>query len=278
VDNLCNVSLLPPGAPDLILDLLGAGRGAWQARQLCRAGAVMGIAESAVRVALTRLVSDRKVERCGRGEYRLNRSGPPLSRAVDAWRQKEAEAVPWNGEWVAVHDAGVLRSDKTAWRHHHLALSLRGFVEFHPGLRIRPDNFTGGVPAEGARLEELGLSRSALVFRLTGLDAARQLAACKSWDVLAIANEYRQLRTALRESRKRLGRMPLEQAVRESLLAGRTVIAHLVRDPMLPAELMSPRLRQQLVEETRQYQDYAVRQWRRWLAAPATTSAQDTLP
>ncbi|TFW09266.1 PaaX family transcriptional regulator [Oxalobacteraceae bacterium OM1] len=265
MDNLCNVQLLPLGAPDLILDLLGAERTAWPASHLCRAGTVMGINESAVRVALTRLVAEGKVERAGRGAYRLNRAGPALSRAVDAWREKEAQRVAWNGEWIAVHDAAVLRSDKTAWRHHQLALSLRGFMEFYPSLHIRPDNLAGGVAAETARLAELGLAPQALVFRLTDASAEVQAAARRLWDAGVYKAHYTALRDALRESRRRLADMALEDAVRETLLVGRTVIAQLVRDPLLPPELLSPRPRQTLLQETRAYQDKALGLWRKWL-------------
>jgi len=268
VDKICNVPVAVPSAPDLILDLLVADGGTLSSQALCRAGALMGIGETTVRVGLTRLAGEGKIVRGERGSYRLEREGPALSRAVDDWQHKQAQAIAWRGDWLAVHDAGVARADKTAWRRHSLALSLRGFATLRPGLQIRPDNLAGGLRVERQKLKELGLAPGVPVFRLAGLDEAAQAAARKLWDVRALAAECRRLQAGLARGEKRLRTQPLEVAVRESLLLGRAVIAHLIRDPLLPAELMSPEPRAELLAITRRYQDEARRLWRKWLAMP----------
>jgi phenylacetic acid degradation operon negative regulatory protein len=268
MDKICNVPVAIPSAPDLILDLLVAHRGMLSAQLLCRAGALMGIGESTIRVGLTRLAGDGKIERGERGSYALNRAGPALSRTVDGWRQRDAQTTTWKNDWLAVHDAGVPRADRTAWRHHRLALTLRGFVPLRPGLHIRPDNLKGGLRAERDQLRGLGLSSQALVFRLADLDEAMQVAARKLWNVRALTADYRRLQTGIERSEKRLGIQPLEVAVRDSLLLGRAVIAHLIRDPLLPAELMSPAPRVALLAVTRRYQDKARTLWREWLTRP----------
>jgi phenylacetic acid degradation operon negative regulatory protein len=269
MDKICNVPVSVPSAPELILDLLVADGGTLSSQALCRAGALMGIGESTLRVGLTRLAAEGKIARGERGSYMLDREGTALARAVDDWRHKQAQAVAWQGDWLAVHDAGVARADKTAWRHHSLALSLRGFAVLRPGLHIRPDNLEGGLAAERAQLEGLGLSPAALVFRLADLDEAAQAAARKLWNVRALEAECRRLQTGLERSEKRLRTQSLEVAVRESLLLGRAVIAHLIRDPLLPAELMSAAPRAALLAATRRYQDKALQLWRKWLALPA---------
>lgn len=265
---ISNVPVAIPSAPDLILDLLVAHRGMLTAQALCRAGELMGIGESTIRVGLTRLASEGKINRSERGSYVLDRAGAPLSRAVDGWQQRGAQTVAWRQDWLAVHDAGVPRADKTAWRRHGLALSLRGFATLQPGLHIRPDNLRGGLAAERDRLHGLGLSPKALVFRLAGLDEAAQAAARKLWDVRALGAGYQRLQAGLERSEKRLRTAPLEVALRESLLLGRAVIAHLIRDPLLPAELMSPAPRAALLAVTRRYQDRARQLWHEWLALP----------
>ncbi len=253
MDKICNVPVAIPSAPELILDLLVAHSGMLSAQLLCRAGALMGIGESTLRVALTRLASDGKIERSERGSYALNRAGPALSRTVDGWRQRGAQAVAWRQDWLAVHDAGVHRADKTAWRHHDLALSLRGFAPLQPDLHIRPDNLRGGLAAEREQLKSLGLSSTALVFRLADLDEATQVAARKLWNVRILAADYQRLQTGVERSEKRLHSQPLEVAVRESLL---------------PAELMPPAPRVALLAVTRRYQDKARKLWREWLTRP----------
>eukprot|EP01036_Dinobryon_divergens_P012415 gene12415-16724_t len=93
MDKVCNVQVAIPSAPDLILDLLVADGGLLSSQALCRAGALMGIGESTLRVGLTRLAADGKIARGERGSYMLNRDGPALSRAVDDWRHKRAQAI-----------------------------------------------------------------------------------------------------------------------------------------------------------------------------------------
>lgn len=269
MDKVCNVPVAMPSAPELILDLLVADGGTLSSQALCRAGALMGIGETTLRVGLTRLAAEGKIARGERGSYSLNRAGPALSRAVGDWRHTRAQVVVWQGGWLAVHDAGVARADKTAWRRHSLALSLRGFAALRPGLQLRPDNLAGGIEAERAQLEALGLSPHALVFRLAGLDPAAQAAARGLWNVRALADDCRRLQAGLERGEQRLRTVPLEVAVRESLLLGRAVIAHLVRDPLLPDELMSPAPRTALRAAARRYQDRARKLWRQWLALPA---------
>jgi len=269
MDKICNVPVDVPSASDLILDLLVAHGDTLTSQALCRAGALMGIGETTLRVGLTRLASDGKIGRGERGSYSLNRAGPALSRAVDDWQHKQAQAIAWQGDWLAVHDASVPRTEKTAWRHHSLALTLRGFAPLRERLHIRPDNLAGGLAAERVHLQALGLSSQALVFRLADLDDAAQAASRKLWDVRTLAANYRRLQTGLERSEKRLRTQPLEVAVRESLLLGRAVIAHLIRDPLLPAELMSPEPRAALLVATRRYQAKALQLWRQWLAQPA---------
>jgi phenylacetic acid degradation operon negative regulatory protein len=86
--------------------------------------------------------------------------------------------------------------------------------------------------------------------------------------VRALTADCSRLQAGLERSEKRLRTQRLEVATRESLLLGRAVIAHLIRDPLLPAELMSPEPRAALLTATRRYQDKALVLWRKWLALP----------
>lgn len=256
---------MQPSAPELMLDLLMAHGGPLPVQALCRAGALLGISDSTVRVSLTRLAADAKIRRAARGSYVLERAGPALSRTVDDWLQREAQRVPWRGDWLGVHDAGVPRADKTAWRRHALALALRGFAPLLPGLQTRPDNLVGGLAAERATLSALGLAPQAVVFRLADLDAATAARARRLWDVAGMAAACKRMRAALHTSQARWPQQPLDAAVRDSLLLGRAVIAHLLRDPLLPDELMPPAPRQQLHMAMQDYQQQARVLWRQWM-------------
>lgn len=265
----CNIERRPLRAPELILDLLMANGTALSSHVLCRAGAVMGLSETAVRVALNRLCEQGKLRQPARGVYAISPGARPLFGDVDAWRRKGAGMVAWRGDWVAVHDSLVQRSDKTAWRRHCLALALRGFAPFAPGLHLRPDNLDGGIEALRARLPGLGLSPQATLFRLTDLDAARQAQARGLWKVDDLERQYAALAGALEAHTAQMREDGVVDGVvntlRESLLLGREAIGLLVRDPLLPPELMALDARQVLMAAAARYQDAARRLWRNWI-------------
>jgi phenylacetic acid degradation operon negative regulatory protein len=260
-----NIRWKVPRAPVLILDLLVPGDTPLSSQAICRAGALMGISETTVRVSLTRLVAKGKICRSQRGLYSLNRDTAALSRTVDQWQQKHALAMKWRpGDWVAVQDAGVPRTDKPMRRHHELSLSLNGFVELRTGLHIRPNNLKGGVKAQSVRLRELGLAPQALVFRLSTLEPQLEAEAMALWDVERLQRAHQGFIASLEESARQFRRVPLDVAVRESLLLGRSVIAHLVRDPVLPIELMAGASRERLLALARDYQHEARALWAEW--------------
>lgn len=265
MDTACNIGRRSLRAPEVILDLLTANGTALSSQVLCRAGAVMHLSETAVRVALTRLCEQGKLRQPARGVYAISAASRPLFRDVDAWRRKEESMVAWNGDWVAVHDTLVQRSDKTAWRHHCLALALRGFAGFEPGLHLRPDNLDGGIGALRSGLAGLGLSPQATVFRLTGLDEAAHARAGGLWNTGSLIRQYAALACALDAHTEVLRQDGVVEALRESLLLGREAIGLLVRDPLLPPELMAVEARQTLTAAAARYQDAARRLWRDWI-------------
>lgn len=226
----------------------------------------MDISDAAMRVALTRLVASGKLTRPERGTYAIDREAGALARTVNDWKQKHLHTQPWRGDWLAVHDADVQRSDKSGWRRHSLAMALRGFAPLRSSLLVRPNNLAGGLVAERHSLLALGLSSRAMVFCLTDLEPSRQADARALWDTGRLGEDHRRLRMALCRSQRLLPKQKLESALRESLVLGRTVIAYLLRDPVLPPELMGPGSRVALVEAMSAYQIEALRLWRRWFS------------
>jgi phenylacetic acid degradation operon negative regulatory protein len=266
VDTMSNIAEATLPAPDLMLDLLIAHERPLSVRALCRSGEVMGIESIAVRVALTRLLAQKKILQPQRGHYAINRTAGGVLNDIDAWRNKESPTVRWTGAWLAVHDAAVPRSDKTAWRHHKLALSLRGFAELKPGLHMRPNNLRGGVKRVREQLAGLGLSPAAIVFRMTELDDASLVLASGLWRPDLLAREYKKLAKLLDVRRIALRQGSREEALKESLLLGKKVISLLMRDPQLPPEIMPQHSRHALVRAMIRYQDEARRLWRDFLA------------
>ncbi len=265
IDTACNDEQVLPSAPDLILDLLSAHGAALSVQALCRSGAVVGIAESAIRVGLTRLVKEGKVARSGRAQYAYQ--ADTLGQVLDDWQAQDRRTIAWNRQWIAVYGANVPRGDKTVWRHHSLALALRGFAPFQPGLHIRPDNLSGTLAEFRTELLSLGLSPEALVSRMVDLGPAQQQAACDLWDTRQREAQYQRWSARLKKSRQALRNLGQEQALRETLLQGRGAIAFLIRDPLLPPQLMRPEPRQALVADVIAYKEAGRRLWQTWLAA-----------
>ncbi len=262
---ICNIHVELPTAPQLVLDLLSASGSPLSVRTLCRAGALVGVNESAIRVALNRLVEQGKISNQARGQYTMHSNKPALSRIIDDWQHKTVRAVSWDGSWLGVQDASVPRSDKTAWRHHNLALSLSGFRLLQLGLHVRPNNLAGGIDAMRNQLLELGLSSQSMVFRLDDLDPQRHKQALSLWEVRELTSEYQQIQKALQTSSQNLRSSDLDTSVRESILLGRAVIRRLLRDPLLPAEIVPMQYRQALADDMKVYQNNAKRYWNQWL-------------
>lgn len=263
---VCDIPVEEPNTIDMVLDLLAVKKAAMAASDFCRAGAVLGHRAQVVRVSLTRLLAAGKIYRTARGLYELHGTTLSLTDALDTWSLETAGEVAWQGAWVAVHDTRVARSDKTAWRRHHLALSLRGFAEHAPGLHVHPANRPGAVDDERRRLEALGLAKNASVFLLSGWDAEDAQRARHLWPVRALCERYRLLERAMRQHLKGIGRLPAEVALRETMLLGRTAVMVLLKDPMLPQELMNPRPRATFVSQLQAYKAFGTAYWNDWLS------------
>jgi len=108
-------AIASPTAKGLIQTLLLAAEGeAFPARQLVAAGALFGISENNIRVALVRLQNETLAETVGRGSYTLGEGARKLGQAVSAWREIEQRMAAWNGQYIAAHVAALPRSDRSA--------------------------------------------------------------------------------------------------------------------------------------------------------------------
>jgi phenylacetic acid degradation operon negative regulatory protein len=226
-----------PTAKGLIQTLLLAAEGeAFPARQLVAAGALFGISENNIRVALVRLQNETLAETAGRGSYTLGEGARKLGQAVFAWREIEQRMAAWNGQYIAAHVAALPRSDRSALARRDRALRMLGFREVSKGLLVRPDNLMGGVAACRTHLETLGLDDEAMVFglqspchRLTGRTEAL-------WGLSQLSQAYQQDGERLRQWMRDADTLAPDQAAREAYLLDRIAVRQVVWDPLLPAE------------------------------------------
>ena len=254
-------------ATDLVLDLLAThDRHQLSVAALCHAGELFGLRAQNVRVALNRLQRQQRVVSPERGLYRLDTTTGGLFGEVEGWLRREQRVQAWHGGWAAVLDTAVARRDKTAWRHHERALALRGFrLLGDTGLRLRPDNLSGGVAGLRTDLARLGLAGEARVFAVDELSSADDKQARRLWDCLALKQQYRQMTRELAASHKTLARRPEPDAATESLLLGRAAIRLILLDPLLPDSLIDNRPRHRLIERMGAYQRDAKAIWMRLL-------------
>lgn len=251
-----------PAATDLVLDFLSTAKGGkMSAQDLCRAGVVMGLAEPVVRVALTRLVRQEKLSKMARGVYAFHPGYRTLYQDVGSWRERLGWMTRWKGGWIGVHDGGLVGGERTQARRHQRALALRGFRQWKTGLHLRPDNLRGGVEALRAQLVERGLIEGAEMFSLSGLSEAQGMSARSLWDVKALRATYAGALKRLAASEGRLSRLSPEAGAREALLLGREVIAQIVRDPLLPEEILQGDERPRLVAAMTAYQARSFAIW-----------------
>jgi len=247
-----------PTAKSLILDLLATLReGSMPVRALVAAGALFGLDDNNVRVALARLLAAGLVERDERGRYRAGERAGAIGRRIGRWRHVEDGLRAWDGGWVAV--LGV--SGRAAAQRSPRALRFFAFRELAPGVHVRPDNLAGGAAAVREQLRALGLGPDAIVATLHDLDDAARARALALWDGAALRAAYRRSRSQLAASGKRLGRLSAAAAMVESFVLGGRVIREIVLDPLLPEPLVPAAERAALVAAMRAYDRHGRTCW-----------------
>src|SRR5262245_22418403 len=180
-----------PTPRSLIVDLLSTlRRGSMPVAALVQAGALFGIAEGSLRVALHRLQAEGRVESDERGQYRLGAAAAPVQSVVEGWRELDRRTKPWSGRWIAVH-AQAARRRRTRVDPAAHALRLFGLEPFAPGFFVRPANLREGVDGVRTRLRALGLPEAALVYEIAALEPAADARARALWDGDALVRGYR---------------------------------------------------------------------------------------
>ncbi len=275
---------LPPSPTprSLLLDLLSTlRRGSMPVRALVEAGALFGIAEGSMRVALTRGLADGLLERDERGAYRLGDGASAVADRVGSWRRLEARVRPWSGRWLTAIAAGLPRS-RAAERRHARALRWLGCRELRRGVAVRPDNLTGGIDAVRAEGTHFGLAPGSIVCVLDGLDALTEARARALWNADGLVDGYRRTCRALAASAERIPALPEGAAMIESFRLGGAALRQLTLDPLLPEPIVPTAERAALVAAMRRYDTVGRRCWSAFLArhgvhhrsAPADTRAQ----
>ncbi len=248
-------------AKSLILDLLTAAGGPVPVRVPMRVATLFGITENNVRVALARLLVRGLVERDERGQYRISAEAVAVQSHVASWAKVEDRMVAWEGGWVGVHTAGLLKSNRAALSRRLRAFELLGLKQIEPDLWLRPDNLKGGVEAMRTRLCDLALDPEALVCLLTELDGETDARARGLWNVKALQAGYRKMRGTLLRSAKRLPKLPVEKSIVESFVLGGECLRQIALDPLLPEPILPGEERRRFIQDMRRYDRLGREYW-----------------
>lgn len=260
----------------LLLGIESRGDSALGVRELLAAGALFGMTDNGMRVALARGVAAGLLVAPRRGVYALGPQARPLADEVGRWRHVAAQLGGWSGDWIGVHVGATGRSDRTALRSRERAFALLGLAEFERGLHLRPDNLAGGVEALRARLGALvpAGTETGTVFVVRALSAADAARAAGLWDTASLDATYRDTTAQLAAWLDDAKALPLNRAAREAFELGHHAIRQLVFDPLLPAPLVDEAARRRFIATVARFDDAGQAIWRRFLAAERARAAR----
>jgi phenylacetic acid degradation operon negative regulatory protein len=199
-------------------------------------GRLFGFTSNTVRVTTTRLVADGRIENDERGLYRLKDWDTPISRFVDNWMSEESRVKEWDGFWICCL---LPRSTLAQQRKNEKALSLIGFGQGLPQLWVRPNNLAMGLPEIRELLIHQGMDTDGEVFIGGGFEPhhverwKREL-----WSQEEIIRTSVSAREQLERSMERLESLPVKDALVECYLEGTKGIHWILKDPLLPEEMI----------------------------------------
>lgn len=233
-------------------------------RVLVAIGALFGFTGNTVRVTTARLVQDGRIESDERGLYRLKDRGTPISRFVDTWRNETPRVKDWDGSWICCL---LPRAAAGQARKNAKALALPGFREGLPHLWVRPNNLTMGLDAVRDLLLHQGMDGAGELF--VGEQFSPLLVdgwTRDLWPAKEIIRASEAARRQIVRSRKRLPSLPVQDALVESYLVGTEGIYWLLKDPLLPEEMIPSRYRIDLTGALLAYDELGKGIWKREFA------------
>ena len=221
-------------------------------RMVTEIGRLFGFSSNVMRVNVTRLLSSGTLEQDDRGFYRLNAESNIRSSLVDSWHLGESRRVPWNQSWLmcCLPEKKTITNDKQTVQ----ALSYLGFQPSEASKWVRPHNLSLTRSEVEKRLALLGITPHAQLYVISECDDAMALRWRKTlWPIQTHQKNYQAQIKIIKQSKKALKKMPLDQAVVESFKVGSQVVNTLAIDPLLPEEIMPSKHRQELTELMHEY-------------------------
>lgn len=193
-----------------------------------RAGELFGVAEGAMRVAISRMVRGGELI-ADEGWYRL--AGSLLERQARQAEGRHPALRRWSGAWsmAVVQAEARAASARTELR---TAMRALHYAEHREGVWLRPDNL------DPERLPDARAVRDAQCepFEARPRTAAAELAG-RLWDLEAWAARATALLEAMAHTGARLAGAEVD-ALAPGWELSAAVLRHLLADPLLPVELL----------------------------------------
>ena len=200
---------------------------------LTRAGEIVGVSASSIRVAAGRLCRENKLRRTARGNVRPQPGRHPHLQRSGGWRTRTDRIRPWDGTWIAVEHSGLKRSDRTAARRHDQALRLAGFEEWKPHSQSDRTISSAARAAPAALSTDSAPPPNRPSWKSLTLPPRMTIRPSRTlWNSEALLADIAEAREALTQAQTRLATISREEAARESLALGSAVIAVIVRNPL----------------------------------------------
>jgi phenylacetic acid degradation operon negative regulatory protein len=257
-----------PTAKRLVLSLLSApSLPEVSITLLQRWGELFEIDAASMRVTVSRLARQGLLASTRRGAYRMGPAGNALAVAASGWRKAEERICSWQGDWLFVHVAHLGRANRGALRARERAFRLGGFAELASGLWCRPANLREPPTATRQRLTSLGLEPDAILTRVCDIPGVKNRFLFNLWPRREIERDYRKQLRAMQSSRRRLDRLSLEAAAKETLLVGEAVIRQINADPLLPNTMIDVPLRHEMISGMIDYDALGRGVWEQFIAS-----------
>lgn len=209
--------------------LLGVSPPRLSSRHLVEAGALFGISEGTVRVALSRMTHAGELDKAD-GHYEL--AGQLLER-YERQQQSRAPAVEtWSGDW-SMQVVGAAPRDADARADLRDAARTLRYGELREGVWMRPDNLDPGRNPDASKV--VGSQCHTLIAR----PANPENVATELWDLSAWNSTAVALRADMAPLVPRL-RAGDPASLAPAFEVAAAVVRHLLADPLLPGDLVPP--------------------------------------
>jgi len=238
--------------------LLGVTPPRLSSRHLVEAGALFGVTEGTIRVALTRMTRTGELT-SDSGYYEL--AGQLLDRYERQRQSRTPSEVKWSGDWRLLMVQPTRRPAGARARLREAARLMR-YGELREGVWIRPDN----LPSDSSPDSWSVVSEQCRTMTAQPEDEAELVT--ELWDMTA----WNKLATGLRSDMAPLVPRLLDgdsKALAPAFEVAAGVVRHLLADPLLPAELLAPdHSGPALRSEYDEYETAFKELWRDFFAAP----------